>query len=150
MDGLESLDVSSLIPHGEESILLDRIVEHDESGTTTSLVVGKNSWLLREDESFAPWLAVEYFAQSIAAHEGLIALSDGRIPTIGFLVSVVGLELQTSTLRRGERLEVRTQRVRGRPGLGVLSHFSSLDRIGDADKRERIAHGRLSISIPRS
>ena len=146
---VESLEVESLIPHSGESVLLDRVIEHDGDSTISSIIVGSRSWLIRGDGSVAPWLAVEYMAQSIAVHEGIVALTNGRERPLGFLVSVVELDLRSTTLRLGERLEVRTTRVRGRPGLGVLSHSCTVNRRYPGAGVDVIAAGRLSISIPR-
>ncbi|MBW2695194.1 MAG: hypothetical protein JRE70_01895, partial [Deltaproteobacteria bacterium] len=143
MNAVESLEVASLIPHCGESVLLDRIVEHDGESTTSSIIVGSQSWLVREDGSVAPWLTVEYMAQSIALHEGIVAVTNGRELPLGFLVSVVALDIRGTTLQRGERLEVRTTRVRGRPGLGVLSHCCTLHRRGAEGAPDVIAEGRL-------
>ena len=149
MDSVESLDIASLIPHCGESILLDRVVDHDRKSTTTSIVVGSQPWLIRSDGSVAPWLGIEYMAQSIAAHEGMIARSEGRRIPLGFLVSVTSFKLYERVLQPGERLEVHTTRVRGRPGLGVLSHTCTLHRSDAKGTRELLAQARLSISIPK-
>ncbi len=148
MTALESLDLTTLIPHRGESILIDRVIEHDAESTTTRIITGSQSWLVREDSSIAPWIGVEYMAQSIAAHEGILARKAGHAPPLGFLVSVVAFELHERELQCGERLEVRTTRVRGRPGLGVLSHSCTLYRAGA--ESAVIATGRLSISIPKA
>lgn len=150
MNAVDSLDLSSLIPHRGESILLDRVVGHDGKSTTVSIIVGSQSWLLREDGTVAPWLGIEYMAQSVAAHEGILARKNGLSPPLGFLVSVVAWKLLDSRLICGERLEVQTTRVRGRPELGALSHRSSLYRNGAGGQRELVATGRLSFSIPKA
>jgi len=149
MQTFESLEVASLIPHCGESVLLDRIIEHDGDSTISSITVGSQSWLMREDGSVAPWLTVEYMAQSIAVHEGVVAVTNGRELPLGYLVSVVALDIRRATLQCGEQLEVGTTRARGRPGLGVLSHNCTLYRRDAGGLREVIAEGRLSISIPR-
>ena len=82
-----------------------------------------------------------------AVHEGYIARSEGRTLEIGFLVMVVGLEIQPVTLRAGECLQIHARRTRGRPGLGVVSHRCTVHRRSDDDQLEIIADGRLSIAI---
>lgn len=143
----DQLDLSKLIPHRGESLLLDRIVDHDDECTVARVVVGSRSCLLRDDGTVPAWLVVEYMAQTIAVHEGYVARSEGRTLEIGFLVTVVGLEIQPVTLRSGESLQVRTRRARGRPGLGVVSHSCTVHRVGDGDRHEIVAEGRLSIAI---
>lgn len=143
----DRLDLATLIPHRGESLLLDRIIDHDDECTVARVVVGSRSCLLREDDTVPSWLVVEYMAQTIAVHEGFIARSEGRTLEIGFLVTVVGLEIQPVTLRSGQALQVHARRVRGRPGLGVVSHHCTLHRCGEGDRLEIIADGRLSIAI---
>lgn len=149
MTGAEKLDLTMLIPHRGESILLDQVIEHDGASTTVGIVVGSQPWLRCEDGSVAPWLGIEYMAQGVAAHEGILARNDGKSPPLGFLVSVVAWKLFDSKLQCGEKLEVKTTRVRGRTALGALSHESELYRKGAGGEREVVATGRLSISIPR-
>jgi predicted hotdog family 3-hydroxylacyl-ACP dehydratase len=149
MSSIDWGDIESLIPHRGESVLVDRVVDHDGDTTTTGIVVGRQPWLVREDGGVAPWLVIEYMAQSIATHEGILARVSGYTLPLGFLVAVVGLEFVGPPLRAGERVEVQTRRVRGRPGLGVLSHQCSLYRRDGEETEVRVAEGRLSISIPK-
>ena len=120
--------IQELISHCGESILLDRVIDHDGDSTTTRVVVGNQRWLRQRDGSVASWLAVEYMAQCIAAHEGLLARADDRALPLGFLVSVKRLRLNVSQFDRDEELRVWTRRIRGRPGLGVLSHSCAIYR----------------------
>jgi predicted hotdog family 3-hydroxylacyl-ACP dehydratase len=150
MDATELPHVSELIPHRGEVLLLDRVLNHDGESTTVRVVVDHQTWLKRENGSVATWVAVEYMAQCIAAHEGIRAHLEGRPPVRGSLATAVGVRLHRSCFEPGELLRVRTQRVRGRPGLGVLSHFCTVHEDGEAREGQLLAEGRLSISIPRS
>lgn len=147
MKDLDNLDLTTLIPHRGESVLIDRVLDHDGKSTTTRVVVGSQPWLVRREGGIAPWLVVEYMAQSVATHEGLLEQVEGRPPPIGFLVSVVRLKLDLDRLRPGEELNVHTMRLRGRPELGVISHTCAVHRPGESGRP--LAQGRLSIAIPR-
>jgi predicted hotdog family 3-hydroxylacyl-ACP dehydratase len=143
----DRIELSELIPHRGDSLLLDGIVDHDAGSTTARVVVGKPRCLLREDGTVPTWLVVEYMAQTIAVHEGFIARSEGRNLELGFLVTVVGLSFAPVVLSSGDELEVKVQRVRGRPGLGVVSHVCSAHRRAADGRDEVVADGRLSIAI---
>ncbi|MBW2419920.1 MAG: hypothetical protein JRH19_15355 [Deltaproteobacteria bacterium] len=130
-------------------LLLDRVLEHDIESTTTRVSIERQTWLKREDGSVASWVAVEYMAQSIAAHEGIRARLEGRPPVRGLLAAAVGVRLYRSCFEARELLRVRTRRARGRPGLGVISHFCTVHEEGRAGEGQLLAEGRLSISIPR-
>lgn len=136
------------IPHSGRSLLLDRIVAHDGETTTTRIVVGGQPWLVRDDGTVGVWMTVEYMAQSVAAHESLLATAENRTLPQGFLMSVLGLRLLVPVLRCGDVLEVVTQRARGRPALGAMSHRCTMSRRDEDGTTTSIADGRLSTSIP--
>jgi predicted hotdog family 3-hydroxylacyl-ACP dehydratase len=89
-------------------------------------------------------------AQCIAAHEGIRAYLEGRPPVRGSLAAAVGVRFHRICFEPGEFLRVRTRWVRGRRGLGVLSHFCTIHEDGEAREGRLLAEGRLSISIPKS
>ena len=142
--------IEELIPHCGGSVLLDRVLAHDGDSTTARVVVGSRGWLRQRDGSVASWLAIEYMAQCIAAHEGMLARTDGRTLPLGFLVSVKRLRLGAQRFDRDEVLRVSTRRVLGRPGLGVLSHICAISRERDGPEAEPIAKGRLTIVVDRT
>ena len=141
--------VSELVPHGGGVILLDRVLEHDGESTTTRVTVAKQKWLKRADGSAASWVAFEYMAQCIAAHEGIRALLEGRPPVRGSVAAAFGVRVYRSRFEADEVLRVRTNQVRGRPGLGVLSHYCAIHEDGEPGEDLLLAEGRLSISILR-
>ncbi len=141
--------IVELIPHRGEVVLLDRVLEHDTDSTTTRVAIERQTWLKREDGSVVSWVALEYMAQCIAAHEGICARLEGRPPVRGSLAAAVGVRLYRSCFQAGELLRVRTRRVRGRPGLGVISHFCTVHEDRESGAGELLAEGRLSISIPK-
>ena len=153
MTDVEAPPIEELIPHRGESILLDRVIDHDRESTTAVAVVGGHRWLRQPDGSVAAWLAIEYMAQCVAAHEGMLARADGRTLPLGFLVGATGLRLGASRFRGDEQLRVRVRRIRGRPGLGVLAHacaiFIESDDPNDPNG-EPVAEGRLSIVVESS
>ncbi len=150
MSGVEAPPIEELIPHRGESILLDRVIAHDGESTTATLIVGSQRWLRQGDGSVPSWLAIEYMAQCVAAHEGLLARAEGRRLPLGFLASVTRLRLGISRFRGDEQLRVRARRIRGRPSLGVLSHACAIFAESDDPELAPIAEGRLSIALERS
>lgn len=139
--------IESLIPHCGESMLLDHVVAHDGEQTVTGIVVGDKPWLLGQAGTVAPWLAIEYMAQTIATHEGILARAEGREMPLGFLIAVADMALHAAELRAGEALEATTRMVRGRAALGVVSHACTLRRANGSGGGPLVAEGRLSIFI---
>ncbi len=89
MDVTELPDLSELIPHRGEVLLLDSVLKHDVESTTARVAVDRQTWLKSENGSIAGWVALEYMAQCIAAHEGIRAHLEGRPPVRGSLAAAV-------------------------------------------------------------
>jgi len=140
--------IESLMPHRDPVVLLDRILRHDSESTDVLVSIAKQKWLKNEDGSVCGSLAVEYMAQCVAAHEGLLALDEGRPPPKGFLVGVTGLNLEVPKFDADAELRIQSRRVRGRPSLGALSHQCEL-YLGRLESGRLLAQGRLSVSVPR-
>ena len=146
--------IEELMPHRGTVVLLGEILRHDSASTDVRVSISQQKWLKRADGSVAGSLAIEYMAQCVAAHEGLLALDEGRPPPTGFLVGVTGLRLEVASFAAGAELVVRSRRVRGRPSLGALSHqcqlfLASSEGLGDTPGA-LLAAGRLSVSVPRT
>ncbi len=146
--------IEELMPHRGTVVLLDEILRHDSESTDVRISISKQRWLKRADGSVAGSLAIEYMAQCVAAHEGLLALDEGRPPPRGFLVGVTGLRLEVAGFAAGAELVVRSRRIRGRPSLGALSHrcqlFLAFSEGLDDTPGKLLAEGRLSVSVPRT
>lgn len=146
--------IEELMPHRGTVVLLDEILRHDSESTDVRISISKQRWQKRADGSVAGSLAIEYMAQCVAAHEGLLALDEGRPPPTGFLVGVTGLRLEVASFAAGADLVVRSRRVRGRPSLGALSHqcqlFLAVSGGLDGTPGELLAEGRLSVSVQRT
>jgi predicted hotdog family 3-hydroxylacyl-ACP dehydratase len=142
--------IEELIPHRGPVVLLDRILHHQPRFTEARVSIAKQRWLERDDGSVAGWLAVEYMAQCVAAHEGLLARAEGRPPPAGYLVGVTRLRLEVAEFDADAFLIVRSERVRGRPSLGALSHHCQLrPERADGEVGPLWAEARLSVSVPR-
>ena len=150
MNAAELPPIEGLVPHRGQSLLLDCVLEHDDESTVTRVVVGSQKCLERSDGTIAPWVALEYMSQCVAAHESLLLENDCGSPTPGYLTSAVGVRLHRSCFEVGEQLRVRTRRTRGRLGLGVFSHFCTIHRESEAGHGILLAEGRLTISIPKT
>jgi predicted hotdog family 3-hydroxylacyl-ACP dehydratase len=136
-----------VMPHRGEALLLERVLEHDAEHTVARVDVASQRWLLRADGSVASWLVVEYMAQCVAAHAGLLAHAEHRSAPHGYLIRVRGLRLHVADIPAQARLRVTTRPTRGRPGLGVVSqacevHFEE----GDACAA-LLAVGTLTLAV---
>ena len=149
MPGVELAPVIELVPHRDPVLLLERLLDHDGESTIALVDIGGQSWLKRDDGSVAAWLAPEYMAQCVAAHEGMLARTENRLLERGFLIAVLGLELHCREFGPAERLRVRVGRFRGRAGLGVLSHRCTIHMDAGGRDGRLLAEGRLCVAVPR-
>ena len=149
MADIEAPPISELVPHHGASMLLDRVIAHERRRTVVGVMAGSQRWLRGRDGSTASWLAVEYMAQCVAAHEGLLALAEGRARWDGFLVRVRGLQLGLPSFPSGQQLRVEAKWVRGREGLGILSYDCEILAEGEAPGDNRLAEGCLSFAVER-
>jgi predicted hotdog family 3-hydroxylacyl-ACP dehydratase len=150
MNAAELPPIEGLVPHRGESLLLDCVLEHDDESTVARVVVGSRKCLAKADGTIAPWVALEYMSQCVAAHESLLAEDGNGSPSPGYLTAAIGVRLHRSRFEAGEQLRVRTRRARGRLGLGVFSHFCTVYEENDGVEGRLLVEGRLTISIPKS
>lgn len=139
--------VADLIPHAGDAILIDRVIAHEGDTTRVSLVTGSRASLRRADGSVPAWLAIEYMAQAIAVHEGLLAWADGRSLPLGFLISATAIDFRIADFEAGTTLRVDSRRVRGGPRMGVLSHECAIFPAAGEVDADPIVAGRLSIAL---
>lgn len=147
MDPSEMPELERVVPHRGAALLLDSVLEHDAARTVARVDVAKQRWLQRADGSVAPWLVIEYMAQCVAAHAGLLAYAEHRSAPHGFLIRVRGLELHTREIPAGARLRVSTRPEHGRLGLGVISQVCTVHLEEAGAEALLIAEGRLSLSV---
>ena len=70
--------IASLLPHAGPMCLLERVTEHQRSHTVCSVDPSRSALLAAPDGSVPVWVGLEYMAQCIAAHGGLVARALGE------------------------------------------------------------------------
>ncbi|MCP3662662.1 MAG: 3-hydroxylacyl-ACP dehydratase [Gammaproteobacteria bacterium] len=110
--------LSELIPHAGEMSLLDGVVAWDEE----KIVCVSNSHRsiqnpLRGESGLSALIGIEYGAQAMAVHGGLLAQRAGKIVPPGYLVALRQVELKIEWLDRvaGE-LRIEARRLIGQGG----------------------------------
>jgi len=134
---------AELVPQGGAMSLLSRVISHDAHGTSCAVDPAASALLRAADGSLPAWVALEYMAQCIAAHGGLLARERGAPPRIGFFVGSRRASFRVPTLPLREELRVRAEPLRA--GSGLLTFACTLERASDG---ERLAEGQLSVFIP--
>ena len=124
-------------------VLLDAIVEHADDQTTCVVSIRDDSPLREPDGSVPGWVGLEYMAQCIAAHAGLIDHAAGRTPAIGFLVGARRVTFHASGYPPGQVLHVSVRRLWGEGRLGAFACAIRDSRTGAV-----LAEGTVSAYLP--
>ena len=144
MSAPELPSVAEIVPHAGEMILLERVVSHVEDETVCSARIGDDALLRTASGDVPAWMGLEYMAQCIAAHAGLVGRASGEPPRVGFLLGTRRVTFHAPCYRRGQRLTVRAHRLWGGP-RGMVAFDCG---IADADTGAVLAEGRLNCFMP--
>ena len=109
--------VASLVPHAGPMCLLARVVEHGPGRTLCSVDPARSAVLAGPDGSVPIWVGIEYMAQCIAAHAGLVARARGEAPKPGVLLGSRRLRFAAQRFARDRELRVEARHHRGERGL---------------------------------
>ena len=136
--------ITELLPHRGKAVLLRRVVAHDAE-TTTCEVDPADSVLWRSADGSVPaTVALEYMAQTIAAHGGLSDREAGREARPGFFLGSRRLDLGVSRFEPGVLLEVTARHLRGTAGM--LAFDCAVRRPGAADEKPMVS-GVLTVYL---
>ncbi|MGH0035907.1 MAG: 3-hydroxylacyl-ACP dehydratase [Myxococcota bacterium] len=134
-----------LIPHAGAMVLLSRVRAHDESRTVCEIDVDALP-LFRDERGCVPaWLGLEFMAQCVAAHAGLVGRLAGEPPKIGLLVGSRRVRFHRAMYTAGQCLSVSARRTWGQDS-GLVAFECAID---DARTDERLAEGRLNCFMPK-
>src|SRR5215469_864220 len=95
-------DITSYLPQRPPFIMVDRLLDADESGAHTSFRINAGNPLV-DNGCFTEAGLLENIAQTVAAGAGYLARSQGRPVTPGYIVSVKDFTV-SSLPRVGEEL----------------------------------------------
>ena len=122
--------IESLLPHRGTMLLLDAVMDWDAESATATASVHAYSWYAAENGSMPSWIGIELMAQTIAAHVGLSARSQGRLPKQGILLGTRAYQATMSHFPAGALLRVNASLIfRDASGLGAYTCGISLDDI---------------------
>ncbi len=136
--------VEEIVPHAGSMVLLSRVLRHREDETVCTVEIDQQTLLRDPDGSVAAWIGLEYMAQCIAAHGGLIGRAAGEPPQVGFLLGSRCLSFHAARFHPGQTLVVRATRVWGK-ARGMVSFDCSLE---DSATGALLAEGRINCFVP--
>jgi predicted hotdog family 3-hydroxylacyl-ACP dehydratase len=97
--------------------LLARVVEHQPTRTVCSVVPRRGDLLADPDGRVPVWVGLEYMAQCVAAHGGLIARSAGRAPRPGLFLGSRRARFGARHFAPDREVRVTVRHHRGERGL---------------------------------
>ncbi len=113
------LDIAELVPHAGKMLLLDRVIVYDEESLTAELTVHEDG-LFDQNGLIPAWIGIEYMAQAVAAHTGIIDKLAGKPVRMGLLLGTRRYECNTGAFKTGSKLLVNVKRIVQDQGLAVF------------------------------
>lgn len=136
---------AELLPHAGAMVFLSRVCSHDEAETRCEVDVDDLRLFRERDGSVGAWLGLEFMAQCVAAHAGLVGRASGERPRIGLLVGSRRVRFHRPAYGRGQRLLVTARRTWGQD-TGLVAFECS---VVDARSGVCLAEARLNCFMPK-
>ncbi|MDR0588711.1 MAG: 3-hydroxylacyl-ACP dehydratase [Burkholderiales bacterium] len=103
-------DLSQLIPQTKTMFLLDRLLSVDETTACCEVRITPQS-LFFERGGVGSWVAIEYMAQTVAAHAGYLDFLSGIPPQLGLLLGTRRFQCSRAQLSDGTHLIIEATRI---------------------------------------
>jgi predicted hotdog family 3-hydroxylacyl-ACP dehydratase len=133
-------DISKLVPHAGRMRLVSAVLEHTPERTVCRVDVDGSRLFAGPDGSVPGWVALEWMAQAIAAHAGLVAWRRGETPRPGVFLGARRARIHVDGFRPGQTVRVVSRHLRGEKGLAWFEC-----RVEDPESGAALAEGRLSV-----
>lgn len=134
--------IETVVPHSSAMLLIGPVLDHRPELTRCRVPVARSALFARDDGRVPSWVALEWMAQCVAAHGGLVGRALGLAVRPGLFLGTRGVRLRADDFDPGETLEVCVRHLRGE--LGLVSFACRLERPGE---REPLAEGNLNVYV---
>jgi predicted hotdog family 3-hydroxylacyl-ACP dehydratase len=112
--------VADMLPHDGIMLLLDNVVEYDQESLVAEVMV-RDDGLFNNGDTVPAWLGIEYMAQAIAAHGGMMCLLAGKPIQLGFLLGTRRYTSNVADFKVGDHLIIKVKRFMEDQGLAVFN-----------------------------
>jgi len=134
--------IEHLLPHAHPMILIDNVVDFRDDFIHTNVTIKEDSPFFENDE-VPSYISLEYMAQSVGAWNGLFSRQNNMEPKIGFLLGSRQLNLEVSSFKLGDRLDIYGE---VKYSDGEMASFDCWIDKGS----ERVAHAILNVFQPKN
>jgi len=121
------IPIVELLPMKPPMVFLDEVVSFDDPRLVTGVEIRPGIPFF-EANGVSAWIGIEYMAQSVAAHAGVVARRRGESPTVGFLLGTRSYKCNVSRFSEGERLRINVEPLFFEEGLGAFACSIETDR----------------------
>jgi predicted hotdog family 3-hydroxylacyl-ACP dehydratase len=125
-------------------VFLSKLLAHGEDQTLCLVEIDAQAHFRAPDGGVPAWVGLEYMAQCIAAHAGMVGREKGLPPQPGMLLGSRRVRFHTPRFAPGQRLRVCARHVWG-SAPGLVAFDCTLE---DAASGARLAEGRLNCFAP--
>jgi predicted hotdog family 3-hydroxylacyl-ACP dehydratase len=105
--------IGELLPHRRRAVLLSRVLSHDAATTTCEVDAGAGELYRDADGAVPAYVGLEFMAQAVAAHGGLLDREAGRPTRPGFFLGSRRLSFATARFEAGRPLVATATHLRG-------------------------------------
>ena len=134
--------IGALVPHSGPMCLLDRVLAHAPDHTVCAVDPRRSTLFAASGGGVPAWVGLEYMAQCIAAHGGLVALAQGLPLRPGVFLGSRRVSFAVQHFDADRELRVSARHHRGARGLVAFDC-----EIRDLDGESPLVHGRLNVYL---
>lgn len=143
MTGSAYPSLLDLLPHRPPMILLTRIITHEAMRTICAVDITESAAFLTGERVVPSWVGIEYMAQCVAAHAGLVGRTRGEEVRLGLLIGARRVDLHTEGFPVGQSVIVTAVHIWGDQDLASFTCALS-----DASTGLSLADATLSVYSP--
>jgi predicted hotdog family 3-hydroxylacyl-ACP dehydratase len=111
--------LTELLAHAGDMLLLDRIISFDDCSMVAEVIV-RNDGLFGDDHGVPALVGIEYMAQTISAHGGMMDKLAQRPSYLGFLLGTRSYTSNVDSFAIGSVLTITVKKIIQEQGLGVF------------------------------
>lgn len=134
--------IREIVPHDGPMLLVGDVVKHHPEITVCRVDVARSRLFARKDGRVPAWVGLEYMAQCVAAHGGLVARAMGDTPRPGLFLGTRSVQLDVDLFEPDEVLLVSARHLRG--DLGLAAFACRVERPG---VERPLLEGNLSVYV---
>ncbi len=113
------IPVADLLPHADKMVLLNTLLSYDDQAMVIETTV-RDDGLFGDGNTVPAWLGIEYMAQTVAAHGGMMRYLSGKPIHIGFLLGTRRYTSNVSIFKVGTSLIISVKRLVEDQGLSAF------------------------------